>query len=491
MGRFAQRVAGLFIAPVLLAGTAVGQSYPGQYPPNQYPPGQYPSGQYPPGQYPPSNYPGGLPLPSIHLPQRKPKTESAKTTKVTVASVEGMLRKLGEKDLLLQASNGRVLRFRLIPKTEFVGKDSKPVRDSLIHPGDRLTIDANPDDPETALRVMLSKSGTPNERAMAESGIDENSVATPTARDLGKPHSINSHDTGMDNGGPVSDDVRPSQSGPEPSLGARPISDPIADSPRSDSRGNDSRNREVVRDPLGEASRAPIPTSDDMVIDDARDAASVFTAGLPNFLVQQVTTRYQGEGSPVRWRSMDTITCDVASVNGKEDYKNFRMNGRPMSGKPEDSGSWSTGEFTITLEDVLSYSTAAEFRKRGEDRIAGRPALVYDLEVRKANSHWTIADMHGRRYTPAYKGSLWIDKETRRVLRIEQVAQGIPRDFTFDRTEATIEYGFVSIESKTYLLPVRGENLACETGTRNCSRNTIEFRNYRKFGAESSVTFDR
>jgi hypothetical protein len=481
MGRFAPRIVGLVIAPLLLAGTASGQSYPGQYPPGQYPPNQYPQGQYPPGQYPPGSYPGGIPMPSIHLPQRKPKAESAKSSKLNVASVEGMLRKLAEKDLLLQTSSGKVLRFRLIAKTEFLGKDSKPIRDSLIHPGDRLTIDANPDDPETALRVILSKSGSANERAMAESGIDENSVATPTAQDLGKPHSINSRDTGTDGGGSISDDVRPSQSGPEPSLGTRPITDPIADSPR----------REIERDPIGDSSRSSIPSSDDMVINDARDAASIFTAGLPNFLVQQVTTRYQGEGSPIRWHSMDVITCDVASVNGKEDYKNFRINGRPMNGKPEDSGSWSTGEFTITLEDVLSYATAADFRKRGEDRIAGRPALVYDLNVQKAFSHWIIADMHGRQYSPAYKGSLWIDKETRRVLRIEQVAQGIPRDFTFDRTEATIEYGFVSIESKTYLLPVRGENLACETGTRNCSRNTIEFRNYRKFGAESSVTFDR
>ncbi len=97
-------------------------------------------------------------MPSIHLPKRKPKTDSTNTSKVTVASVEGTLRKLGEKDLLLQTSSSRVLKFRLIAKTEFLGKDSKPIRDSLLHPGDRLTIDTNPDDPETALHVILTKS---------------------------------------------------------------------------------------------------------------------------------------------------------------------------------------------------------------------------------------------------------------------------------------------------------------------------------------------
>ncbi len=147
--------------------------------------------------------------------------------------------------------------------------------------------------------------------------------------------------------------------------------------------------------------------------------------------------------------------------------------------------------FTITLEDVLSYSTAATFTKRGEDNVAGRPAFVYNMAVQQSYSHWTLVSTNGRQYTPAYHGSLWIDKDSRRVLRIEQVAQGMPRDFAYDKAESIIEYGFVKIEGKSYLLPVRGENMACETGTRNCSRNVIEFRNYRKFGADSSVTFDK
>jgi hypothetical protein len=472
----------------LLQAVSFGQSFPGQYPSQtpsgQYPPGQYPPGQYPPGQYPPGQYPSnGIPMPSIHLPKRKPKAESTSTSKVTVASVEGTLRKLGEKDLLLQTSSSRVLKFRLIAKTEFLGKDAKPIRDSLLHPGDRLTIDTNPDDPETALHVILAKSGSKSDRETAEGPVEEASISTPTSADLGKPHSS----TSRDNGGSTSDSSISNSTPPpssnngdrEPSLGSRPV---------SDTRGASDT---PVRDPIGEATRAPIPSSDDMVINDARDAASVFTAGLPNFLVEQATTRYQGTGYPTNWRAMDVVTCEVASVNGKEDYRNIRINGRVSNGKPEDSGSWSTGEFTITLEDVLSYSTAATFTKRGEDNVAGRPAFVYNMSVQQPYSHWTLVSTNGRQYTPAYHGSLWIDKDSRRVLRIEQVAQGMPRDFAYDKAESIIEYGFVNIEGKSFLLPVRGENMACETGTRNCSRNVIEFRNYRKFGADSSVTFDK
>jgi hypothetical protein len=428
-------------------------------------------------------------MPNIHLPKRKPKAESTSTSKVTVASLEGTLRKLGEKDLLLQISSSRVLKFRLIPRTEFLGKDSKPIRDSLLHPGDRLTIDANPDDPETALRVILAKSGSKSDRETAEGPVEESSLSTPTAGDFGRVHAVTAHDSGSSDTTSVSDSTPPPPtskgSNGEPTLERRPIEDsrPVERRPIEDSR--------PISDPVSEASRAPIPSTDDMVINDARDAASVFTAGLPNFVVEQATTRYQGGGYPTSWRAMDVVTCEVASVNGKEDYRNLKINGRPTAGKPEDSGAWSTGEFTITLEDVLSYSTSATFTKRGEDRIAGRPAFVYDMAVQKVNSHWTLIAPSGRQYTPAYKGSLWIDKDSRRVLRIEQIAQGFPRDFAYDKAESTIEYGWVNIEGKQYLLPVHGENMACETGTRNCSRNVIEFRNYRKFGAESSVTFDK
>jgi hypothetical protein len=41
-----------------------------------------------------------------------------------------------------------------------------------------------------------------------------------------------------------------------------------------------------------------------------------------------------------------------------------------------------------------------------------------------------------------------------------------------------------------FLLPVHSEDLSCERGTSDCNRNVIEFRNYKKFGADTSITFD-
>ncbi len=447
---------------ILCQFLAVAQTYPNDpnYPPGQYPPGRYPPGQYPPGQYPGTL--GGIPWPHINFPKRKPKTKtdekkpdtkesvSDSDLKINLATVEGTLRKMGEKDLLLETSPTRILRFRLLAKTQFRDKDSAPMRDSLIHPGDRLAIHVNADDAETALRVVLVSAGTAAEREAAarpaEQASAETAAVTPGPEDLSHPTAVIASTTGED----------------RPSI-----------------KASDDPN---------ETPRHPSGNSPDQIIDDAREAAASFTADLPNFLVQQVTTRYQSVGFPVSWQRVDVVTSDVTCVDGKEDYRNILVNGRQTSGPIESTGSWSTGEFSVTLEDIMSPLTAAVFTKRGEEKVANRAAIAFDLSVEHANSHWTIVAQDGRRYSPAYKGTVWIDKDTRRVLRIEQQASGMPGNFPYDKAESTLEYGYVMIDGKNYLLPIKSENLACMRG-RSCSRNTIDFKNYRKFNADSKISF--
>jgi hypothetical protein len=75
------------------------------------------------------------------------------------------------------------------------------------------------------------------------------------------------------------------------------------------------------------------------------------------------------------------------------------------------------------------------------------------------------------------------------VLRIEQRTTSMPRDWPFRGAEAVLEYGFVKIDQKTYLLPATAENIGCMSGSGACTRNLIEFRNYRKFTTESNVRF--
>jgi hypothetical protein len=233
------------------------------------------------------------------------------------------------------------------------------------------------------------------------------------------------------------------------------------------------------------------PSSDDVVIGKAREAADQYSGSLPNFFCQQITTRYQSDHPKTGWDALDIVTADVAMEDGHETYKNIKVGNTAVNKGMEDiEGTRSTGEFSSILIDLMSPWTAASFRRTGSDTIHGHSTWVYHFDVNREHSHWRI-EAASQLYYPAFSGSIWIDKQTSRVLRIEQQAKNMPVLFPFDTTESATDYDYVRLATpETFLLPVDAEVLSCVRGTNMCARNRIEFRNYRKFGAESSVTFD-
>jgi hypothetical protein len=223
-------------------------------------------------------------------------------------------------------------------------------------------------------------------------------------------------------------------------------------------------------------------------VEKARETSESFVETLPNYMVKQITTRYISTTTKPNWMPQDNISTDLVYENGKESYRNVLLNGKPAKGKVQETGSWSTGEFGTILKDVFSRSTAADFRSRGSATVSNRNARVYDFTVEQPNSHWHVF-VPGQSYRPAYKGKIWIDRETARVLRVEMQTRNMPREFPLDTVESATDYEFVRLGEGTFLLPVHSETLNCVRGTTQCSRNVIEFRNYKKFGAESNITF--
>jgi len=234
----------------------------------------------------------------------------------------------------------------------------------------------------------------------------------------------------------------------------------------------------------------PILPQEDPIIQKARQVAESFTGSLPNFFCQQMTTRYQTENIKQGWRAMDIVSADVAYEDGRESYKNIKVGGKLVNKPMEEiGGTRSTGEFATELAGLMSPETGAIFRKNGQDTIRGRATYVYKFEVPRERSLWRI-EAPSQLYYPAYRGSVWIDKETARVLRIEQEARSMPLLFPFDTVETSTDYDLVRLAAtEQFLLPVEAEALNCQRGSSLCARNKIEFRNYRKFGAQSNITF--
>ncbi|MBA3974732.1 MAG: hypothetical protein C0504_11020 [Candidatus Solibacter sp.] len=387
--------------------------------------------------------PGGINIPSINLPKRKPKSEEdrkkdEKNKAPEYVALDGRLRRLGEKDLVVESRGGKLLRFRLLARTRFENPKGEPVRDSLVRPGDRIEVRANPDDVETAVAVVHLGAGSEAERAAGAQPVEQGAIRIPEVADFG---------------------------------------------------GVSVAGAEAMEGGRGEARAGTAAEADAEILQDARNAASMFANGLPDFLVDQVTVRANGHTASGPWVPADTVTAEVAFTGGEEQYRNIRINGRPADRPVEKSGAWSTGEFVTTVLDVLSPNTDASFARQGDERMLGRTALVYDFAVSQTNSHWRIVLRDGRECMAAYDGRLWVDKASSRVLKVEQRARQLPAWCGAASAESVIEFGYVKITGQEYLMPVRSLAASClRVGA--CFRNELRFENYRKFAAESKITFE-
>lgn len=222
------------------------------------------------------------------------------------------------------------------------------------------------------------------------------------------------------------------------------------------------------------------------LIDRARVAALQFSAKLPNFVCQEYMARFtrQGRGPKV---PQDIISAELVYEDGRETYRNVKVNNRATNKSLDQiDGAWSTGEFASALLDLFDPASKARFSAGRASAASGISAQAYDFQVQAANSHWRLS-VPSQSVVTDYTGTIWVDPNTARVLRIEMQARNIPRDFPIDTVESAIDYSYVTIEGKSYLLPVRAESLGCERGSSYCTDNVIDFRNYHEFKGSGKI----
>jgi hypothetical protein len=515
-------------------------------------PGQYPGGQYP-GQtripnIPGTNNPNGRPRTGQPKQQPDSRGRSSSSNASLLTTTTGILRRATSNQLVIQSDDHRVIWYRLAPQIT-VRKEMKDASLSEFALGDYLSVDSNSDDDGimTAVSVSWKKAATPEDRDEASKTWDLPRIETAAARSAAKPTSSASSppreagderpvlrrkdspaetptkpaEAAANNDEPreVAKSAPPKPEEPEIVVPAT-VMKPPDPKPDADDPGKPALRRGVPaprRQPVEEAANVPspppgkapvavtppspaapvatpvavIPIQDDPIIAKAREAAASYLESLPNYLVQQMTTRYQSDRPKSGWTALDIVTADVTVQDGLESYKNIKVGNKSVN-TPMDQieGTRSTGEFSTMLEQLLENG-AAKFRAGGTDTIHNRSAYKYSFEIPRELSRWRI-ESPSQLYYPATKGTIWIDKETSRVLRIEQQGKPMPALFPFDTIESTTDWDFIRLGTAgPYLLPVEAEVLSCQRGTSICSRNKIEFRNYRKFGAETNITFDQ
>jgi hypothetical protein len=229
------------------------------------------------------------------------------------------------------------------------------------------------------------------------------------------------------------------------------------------------------------------------LIEKARQYALSYTASLPDFLVTQMVHRFHDPRNNERWVRLDTLTVRLSFFGRQEEYKLMEIDGKPTSVDYMNvGGPTSKGEFGRLLLYLFHPKMEAEFRWKGWTTVHKRRAALYTYKVDQAHTQYHVSYgsmVEGPNHIVApYNGEVAVAPESGEILRVTQRAI-LPAGFPIRQSATTVEYSYADVGGRKYLLPVHAE--VSMATARYKSRNDVDFKEYRKFQTETTITFDR
>jgi hypothetical protein len=225
------------------------------------------------------------------------------------------------------------------------------------------------------------------------------------------------------------------------------------------------------------------------LIERSRQRALAYTLSLPDFVCTELVHRYtlyaNRPGS--RWTLNDLLTIKLRYLQKVEEHKLELINGNPTDRKYEDlSGAIGSGEFGGVLRTIFEPDSQAVFDWQNWKSVRKRRVAVYEYAVSAAHSRYALKTDSGRAIVSVH-GALEIDSETGEVLHLTYIAYDVPRQLNLESAVSTVDYDFADVGGRQYLLPARSEAELHSPAL--WVRNKIEFREYRKFSADSIIDF--
>jgi hypothetical protein len=244
----------------------------------------------------------------------------------------------------------------------------------------------------------------------------------------------------------------------------------------------------------------PPPPSDaekKRILEDTRQWALNYVKSLPDFLCMEVTRRSVDPhfeiGSEGSWSPEDRLIEKLTYFDHKENYELLQHNDTALIGKTWETlgGSISRGEWATLLAEIFEPSTRTDFRWQRWGTLRGHLTDVYEYTVRQENSQETIAygdAPDNQKITAGFHGLLYVQNSPENVVLRLTVIPDIPASFPVQDVDQTVDYDFQDIGTTRFLLPLHSQ-----VKMRNghiASMNEIEWRQYRKYSADTSISFD-
>jgi hypothetical protein len=226
------------------------------------------------------------------------------------------------------------------------------------------------------------------------------------------------------------------------------------------------------------------------LIERSRQKALEYATSLPDFICSEVIRRYDAPAEGVRigsWALTDTLTVKLGYSQKTEVHKLELINGKASDRKFEDlGGATSSGEFGGILRTIFDPASLAAFDWESAKTVRKHRVAIYQYAVSAANSPYYL-QYRNRKAIVGLHGTVAVDTETGEAMELTYIAYDIPKRLDLQYSASSVEYDLASVGGRSYLLPARSETEIHSSEL--WARNKMEFRDYRRFSADSAIDF--
>ncbi len=291
--------------------------------------------------------------------------------------------------------------------------------------------------------------------------------------------------------------------------------------------GAGPRTQQALEKLAARSANLPLAAQPAVVVDSGLDAgqqsallakittyASGYVSALPNMSCTQIT-RFSSNGRETGmlggrkpqakmvngWRLEDTIVVDVDYYQGTEAYHTRRLNGAPET-RPvaELRGSFTQGEFGSILAMTFDPQSQASFHWDHWGRVGGRRVAVFNYSIERAHSQYSVCcvvtgsvtvngvtHQRTKSWISAYRGLIYAEAETGSIVEFTLHNVDIPEAYRLRDARDLVQYSAVTVGGSSMWLPSRAIHFTHREQGR--ARDEIQFSDYRKLGAESTLSF--
>jgi hypothetical protein len=225
----------------------------------------------------------------------------------------------------------------------------------------------------------------------------------------------------------------------------------------------------------------------DATLDEARNRALAYANNLPNFLCVETTNRSLDSAGKGNWKHQDSFSQLLTYRNKVESRKMIEVDGHETHTAPENlKGVVSNGEFGGILNAIFDPAAKATFVWKETGLLGGEKVDLFEYRVAAKDSSFGLTGDDNWQYKAAFHGVVSIDSATLGVRQLTMIADDLPPDFSIHASAIRVDYDYIAINGHDYLLPTRA-TISLRRHKHEGVLNSIEFRDYRRFGAKSRI----